>query len=149
SIAGLAIPAGGNTSEFSVNALVTPSGCSLLVTTTADTVNAADGVNSLREAIICANTTPGADTITVPAGTYTLMIAGTNEDAAATGDLDITDDLSLTGAGSATTIIDGGALDRVFHVRPQVTVSMSGFTIRNGLTTSNGGAILNEGTMLT
>src|SRR5207244_3286523 len=66
SIAGLAIPAGGNTSEFSVNALVTPSGCSLLVTTTADTVNAADGVNSLREAIICANTTPGADTITVP-----------------------------------------------------------------------------------
>ena len=49
-------------------------------------------------------------------GTYTLTIAGTGEDAAATGDLDITDDLTITGAGSGLTIIDGNSLDRVFDV---------------------------------
>src|SRR5262249_39146649 len=43
-----------NTSEFSASAFVTPSGCSLIVTTTSDVVSAIDGVNSLREAIICA-----------------------------------------------------------------------------------------------
>ena len=52
------------------------SGQSLVVNTTLDVVSTGDGVNSLREAIICANVTPGADTITVPAGTYTLTIPG-------------------------------------------------------------------------
>jgi uncharacterized repeat protein (TIGR01451 family) len=143
-----------NTSEFSASAFVTPSGCSLLVTTTADTISTVDGVNSLREAIICANNTPGADTINVPAGTYTLTIAGTGENAAAMGDLDITDDLTLVGAGSTTTIVEAGTsstngIDRVFHILADTTASISGLTIRNGLTTGNGGAILNEGTMLT
>ena len=77
-----------------------------------------DGCNSgvdcsLREAIIAANAAPGADTIILPAGIYTLAIAGAGDNVAATGDLDITDDLTLTGDGAATTIIDGGALDRV------------------------------------
>lgn len=35
---------------------------------------------SLRGAIIAANTASGADTITVPADTYTLTIQGANED---------------------------------------------------------------------
>ena len=62
---------------------------------------------SLRGAIIAANAAPGADTIVLPAGTYGLAIKGAAENMAATGDLDITDDLTLQGAGSATTIIDG------------------------------------------
>lgn len=116
--------------------------CSLNVTTTQDMVNSGDGVNSLREAIICANGTPGADTISVPAGTYTLSLAGANEDATATGDLDITDSLTLNGAGAATTIIDGGALDRVFQVGPPGgIVNFNGLTIRNGLTSSGGAGI--------
>ena len=44
---------------------------------------------SLRGAIVTANAATGADTITLPAGTYTLTRAGANEDAASTGDLDI------------------------------------------------------------
>ena len=60
---------------------------------------------------------PGADTITLPSGIYTLSIAGADEQAAKTGDLDITDDLTISGAVEATTIVDGGGLDRVFEVR--------------------------------
>src|SRR5512135_2739983 len=54
---------------------------------------------SLRGAVIAANQHVGADVINVPAGTYTLAIAGAGEDQAASGDLDITDDLSIVGAG--------------------------------------------------
>jgi predicted outer membrane repeat protein len=99
------------------------------VTTTTD-----GGPGSLRQAIIDANASPGADTINVPAGVYILTIAGANENAAATGDLDISEDVTIIGAGSASTIIDGGGLDRVFDVRFGVTnATMSGLTIRNGL----------------
>ena len=76
----------------------TVAGAGITVTTTDDELNS-DGDCSLREAIQAANTNAavdacnphiGAETITVPAGTYTLSIAGANEDANATGDLDIT-----------------------------------------------------------
>jgi uncharacterized repeat protein (TIGR01451 family) len=112
----------------------------LTVTTTADEVAvnpaagtglAADGQVSLRSAIQTANAIPGADTINVPAGTYTLTIAGTGEDAAATGDLDITDNLTITGAGADSTIIDGGGLDNVFQAIGAITVNFSGITIRD------------------
>ncbi|MBA7659247.1 hypothetical protein ES703_67221 [subsurface metagenome] len=52
-----------------------------------------NGICTLRAAIQEANALAGPDTINLPANTYTLSIAGANEDAAATGDLDITDDL--------------------------------------------------------
>jgi hypothetical protein len=118
--------------------------CSLNVTTTAD---GPAGSGSLRSAIICANVTPGADTITLPAGTYTLAIPGTGEDAAATGDLDITDSLTIDGAGETTTIVDANSLDHVFHIAGtgSVSVEMVGLTLRGGnvsLGPANGGGIL-------
>jgi CSLREA domain-containing protein len=111
-----------------------------LVTTTAGTNAGACTVSlcSLRDAIIAANANAGADIITLPAGIYTLAIAGQNEDAAATGDLDITDSVTINGAGAATTIVDGGAIDRVFHVISG-TVVINNVTIRNGLAASAGG----------
>jgi len=81
------------------------------VTTTPDSVS-----GSLRACIIWANGNPGADTITVPSGTYTLTIAGTGEDAAASGDLDITDDIIINGNTVSSTIIDANAIDRVFEI---------------------------------
>ena len=45
--------------------------CSLTVSSFGDT-----GPGSLREAIICANATPGPDTITLSPGTYTLSMGG-------------------------------------------------------------------------
>jgi len=90
----------------------------------------------LRAALQQANALTGPDTIMLPAGTYTLTISGRCEDTAATGDLDITEDLTITGAGAATTIIDGGGIDRIFDV--WAPLSVSEVTIRNG----------NPGTML-
>jgi len=126
----------------------------ITVNTTDDELNA-DGDCSLREAIQAANTDAvvdacaagsGADTIDVPAGTYTLAIAGSGEDASATGDLDISADLTITGAGAATTIIDGADLDRVFHILGGIA-DMSGLTIQNGSVSADGGGILNQGTL--
>ena len=87
------------------------------------------------------NASAGPHTITIPAGTYTLSIAGANENAAATGDLDILQSMSLIGAGSGSTIIQAGTntsngIDKVFSVNPLFTVPLnvtfSGMTIRYG-----------------
>ena len=103
----------------------------ITVNTVADENNV-DGDCSLREAIIAANTDNavdacptgnGADTINLPAGTYILSLLGTGENAAATGDLDITKDLTLLGAGKTSTIIDGNGIDRVFDVITTATIS--------------------------
>jgi CSLREA domain-containing protein len=120
-----------------------------VVTTTADTNDGACTVSlcSLRDAIIAANA--GADIITLPAGTYTLTLTGANEQAAATGDLDVTGDLTINGAGSGTTIIDGNATDRVFEVIGAVTLTLNNLTVRNGSTSAStiksGGGILASG----
>src|SRR5262249_55557741 len=74
----------------------------------ATTCSAAPGDCSLRGAILKANGGGGGDTIMLPAGTYNLTIANgvAPEDAAMTGDLDITKSVTITGAGSSTTFID-------------------------------------------
>ncbi len=102
---------------------------------------------TLRAAVQEANLLPGPDTITVPAGTYVFAVPGANESAAATGDLDISDDLTIVGAGPGTTVIDAGALDRAFDVVDAgATVTISGMTLRNGRSDPNdGGAVHNEG----
>ena len=126
----------------------------LAVNSTVDAVDAnpgdgtcttAAGECTLRAAIQEANALPGVDTISLPAGFYTLGIVGANEDAAATGDLDIRDDLTLTGVGADTTVIDGGSLDRLFDIRSG-DVTISGVTVQNGLA-DYGGGIRNEATL--
>lgn len=102
---------------------------------------------TLRAAIQQANAWPGADAIVLPAGTYTLSIAGAGENAAASGDLDITDNLTVNGAGAASTFIDGGGIDRVLDIADGVAVHISGVTVRNGLVNGSGGGIYNLGTL--
>src|SRR5207244_3305019 len=99
-----------------------PAGAAVFnVTKTADTNDGACNSDcSLREAIIAANPVgTGADTINVPAGSYRLTLAG-GDNTAATGDLDIRDDMTIVGAGASSTVIDaggaGGLGDRVFNV---------------------------------
>ena len=112
----------------------------------------ADGVNgSLRWAINQAKASTGADTITLSAGTYRLTLGNTGgigEDANASGDLDINDDLTFIGAGMGTTIIDASALpaggtDRVFHILGG-TVKLQDLTIQGGGSVAQGGGILAE-----
>jgi len=121
------------------------------VNTTNDTADAdvGDGICadingncSVRAAIMQANFTNvigPSNTIIIPAGVFKLTRPG-NEDGDILGDLDITATMSIQGAGSALTIIDGnGAVtgDRViqiFSTAPET--SLSGLTIRNGKRTN-------------
>ena len=135
-----------------------------VVNTTADTVdvNLGDGFCvddtgkcSLRAAIMEANARPGSDIIELPAGTYTLTRTSTHEDEAVDGDLDIIpsglmlqenvhlengctgyNSLRIQGAGAGVTIIDGGRIDRVFHILPQEgycsEVTLNDLTIQHG-----------------
>ncbi|MCB9134945.1 MAG: CSLREA domain-containing protein [Anaerolineales bacterium] len=121
----------------------------ITVNTTADELNN-DGNCSLREAIIAANTDAavdacpagsGADTIILPSGTFTFSLAGTSENDAATGDLDIKDDLTIQGAGLVDTIIDANGLDRVFELWSGSLVSITDLSFHGGNSTAAGGNI--------
>jgi CSLREA domain-containing protein len=104
---------------------------------------------TLRAAIQETNALAGPDTILLPAGIFQLTIAGPNENAAATGDLDILDNLTIIGAGRERTFIDGGGRDRVFDIvspasstppNGAIDVIIAHVTVRNG-TASGGGGI--------
>ncbi len=138
---------------------LTPVPSGILVNTTADGTDAAPGDGAcqtangqctLRAAIQEANALGGQQSIVLPAGTYALTIGGPDEDASATGDLDITGAVTIFGAGAGTTIIDASALgDRVFHVvSSTATLQLNGVTIRNGnVSSGDGGGIYNAGTL--
>jgi uncharacterized repeat protein (TIGR01451 family)/CSLREA domain-containing protein len=135
----------------------------LVVTSTLDAIDldpgdgvceiSAGGPCTLRAAIQEANSlanSNGPDQITLAAGTYTLSIDGTDEQQAATGDLDIREDLILEGAGAADTIIDAAGIDRALDIA-RGNVTISGITIRGGVIRDNddlfegsGGGIRNE-----
>lgn len=72
-------------------------------------------------------------------GTYLLTLAGAEEDAAQTGDLDLNGGLTINGAGQNNTLIDGNGTDRVFDVQSDAAVQISGVTIQNGNAISGGG----------
>ncbi|MEO6688811.1 MAG: right-handed parallel beta-helix repeat-containing protein [Dokdonella sp.] len=94
----------------------------------------AKGACSLRAAIMESNSLAGHDAITLAAGHFTLNIAGIGEDASAQGDLDVTDDVALSGAGSEASVIDGAAIDRVLDLLGGAphTVRLEGLAVRNG-----------------
>jgi len=98
---------------------------------------------TLRAAIVEANTSGGQTTITLPAGTFGLSIPGPQEDAAATGDLDILASLTIVGAGATQTIIDGNRLDRVFDVVDAGALNLRDVTVQNGL--APGGPLVTDG----
>ncbi len=63
---------------------------------------------------------------------YTLSIPGGNEEAAATGDLDIYGSLTIVGQGMMATAIDAGGAamgDRALHVHPDATFTLEGVTV--------------------
>lgn len=113
----------------------------------------ANGACTLRAAIQLADRAPSASTITVPAGTYSLTVAGADETYApapgtgvyvvehtpdpAIGDLNITRSMAIVGAGADQTVIGWGEPqgDRVFHIEvvdQNITVSIAGLTVEGG-----------------
>jgi len=127
------------------------SGATLTVTKTSDDpVDGCDADCSLREAVIAANATAEHDTIVVPAGTYLLTLVGTDEDAAATGDLDLIEDVTVIGDPAGGTIIDGNLSDRVLHVSG-ATVELDDLALTRGRTIGDwygaGGILVESGTL--
>jgi CSLREA domain-containing protein len=134
-------------------------GTSFTVNATFDEVDSApgdgkcqtvSGACTLRAAIQETNKLAGWDTISVPAGTYKLTVLGADEDKSKSGDLDITDNLSIKGSGSGTkgTVIDGQASDRIFDIiGVSTTVDISGVTIQKGKVKDLGGGVRNTGSL--
>jgi len=106
-------------------------------------------VCTLRAAIQESNALTGSDIIELPADTYTFGIAGRGEDLAASGDLDITDNLSIIGDHATTTIVDADEIDRIFDIFSTANVTVSKLTIKNGDSgyPSNGGGVRNQGVL--
>lgn len=94
---------------------------------------------SLRAAIQESNVLAGVQVIALPPGTYTLTRAGAGEDLAATGDLDLLDDVIIVGAGWGKTIISAGFIDRVFHVFNGASAEILDLQVRYGDVTVGGG----------
>lgn len=159
-----ALDAAGNgavPSTFVVH-VVPPLHTVFVVNSAADLVDAAPGNGfcaastgecTLRAAVQEANAQPGGDTILIPALTITLQIAGADEDAAARGDLDVTDTngvLAITGSGAANTLIQAcdpvsnpscAGIDRIFDIQDAAALAVEGMTLRRGQATAEGGAI--------
>ncbi len=121
------------------------------VTTTSDGIAA----GTLRAAVQAANAEAGLNTIALRTGeTYTLDISGSGEDAAATGDLDITDAAGLVIRGNGAIIEIVGGVDRVFDVQASGALTLLDVTIKGGSVTGStpggdGGGVRNNGGTLT
>jgi CSLREA domain-containing protein len=111
----------------------------------------AAGECTLRAAIQEANALPGEDTINIPNGTFILSIPGANEDASASGDLDITDDLSIIANYESPyelqTTIQGDQHDRVFQIHPGISTEIHYVIVSFGDVQDpvGGGGIYNQG----
>ncbi|GBD17219.1 putative outer membrane protein PmpB [bacterium HR26] len=112
------------------------------------------GACTLRAAIQEANALSDNVVIQLPAGTYELGLSGAGEDAAATGDLDITKSqgtLAINGASAADTLIHWSAAttpDRIFEINQGAQVELVRVTLSRGAPPDgDGGAILNNGTL--
>ncbi len=126
---------------------------------------AGNGVCTLRAAVQESNAHAGPDSIALqPNTTYLLTLAG-EDDNALSGDLDITDSVTIAAAGPGAIVDANGnvTLDRAFHVsrcignaqamdgsctNGNLIATLTGITIQNGRPSSYGGGILNLG-MLT
>ena len=83
--------------------------------------------------VVAANANPGADTIDF-ATTGTIVLTS--------GQLDITDSVTINGPGAGALTVSGNYVSRVFGIAGDPTVVIAGLTVANGGTTSarSGGA---------
>lgn len=141
----------------------------IVVNSPSDVISSSDNSCTLREAVIAVNThTPsgggggeclgaaGLNTIILPSGAYTLTIAGALEEAAATGDLDLKQDMTIQGNGFGCllnpncTSINGNGIDRVIDITTTAHVTITNLDVVLGHEVSGfgGGGIRNFGTLI-
>jgi len=92
---------------------------------------------SLRQAIVDANTSPGADVITFQSGlTGTITLTS--------GQLEITDSVDIQGPGASTITVSGNNSSRVFYLyngSSTIDVRIAGLTITQGNDSIGGGVV--------
>ena len=137
-------------------------GAVITVTAMEDDIDEDDDNCSLREAVratsfnfavdeCLAGESATTDTIQLPDGTATLMAVGADNDSIA-GDLDLVEGVIFQGTGAAHSVVQAGTMgggssngiDRVFDILTAQAVEFHDMTIRNGLTSTNGGGIKRE-----
>jgi CSLREA domain-containing protein len=102
---------------------------------------------TLREAVIAANGGGGPHRVELGVrGRYELTIPGANENAAATGDLDLLASMEIgpppgTTPSAAAYVVDANGIDRVFDARPPA----GGSILLRGMTITGGSATLANG----
>ncbi|TWT29357.1 hypothetical protein KOR42_55300 [Thalassoglobus neptunius] len=134
----------------------------LTVNSAADNVIANDGLVTLREAIIAANTDGITDLGETGSGADEIVFRGDgtggttdfNDKTADTitlggTELEIASDLIINGRGADLLTIDGNNSSRVFFANSAGDVTISGVTITGGNATNSGGGILNQAGTLT
>jgi CSLREA domain-containing protein len=125
----------------------------IVVTTAQDEVGGDDGKISLREAIMAANT--NAAVFEAPAGSAGLDTIRFAPDLAGKminlnselGPLTVTESLTLVGLGAKQLTISGNTNSRIFDLAPadasqKYKVTLTGVTLTNGFTDSDGGAAI-------
>ena len=107
---------------------------------------------TLREAVIRANAHAGLDKVVLEGGrrAYQLRRPGRSEDASATGDLDLNDDIVLKSSGRRRATIDANGIDRVIDTirEDEATITLARLRIRGGRTAgfeSGGGIRVGQG----
>ncbi|KGO06167.1 hypothetical protein NV36_04495, partial [Dokdonia donghaensis DSW-1] len=92
-----------------------------------------DGPNSLRDAVAQANTLTGVNTITFN-GNFVITLTS--------GEIEITEDIIITGNGTTGTIIDGASNNaRLFNITGGASSTITMITFRNAIEAGDGGAI--------
>ena len=109
---------------------------------------------TLRGAIREANATSGAETIYLSRGIHALTRGGTTATNNTSGDLDVTSEITIIGAGAGASIVDASTLvdtngiaehDRVFDVNSGGVLTLERLTLTGGQNTM-GAAIMVGGT---
>ena len=113
-----------------------------VVLSTFSVLNLADsGDGSLRAAIIAANSNPGADVVRFASSARDGTIALTS------GELSITDSLTIDGPGADRLAVSGSDASRVFRIGSGAAVSIDDLTVTHGRAIGPGGGILNAGAL--
>lgn len=93
---------------------------------------------TLRAAIQEANALGGTHLIAVASGNYLITRTGTDEDAASTGDFDITADITLLNGTGDPPLVSAVGRDRVFDVHPGGSLTITNLHVHGGLANSPG-----------
>ncbi|MDF2387722.1 cadherin-like domain-containing protein [Nostoc ellipsosporum NOK] len=105
------------------------------------------GEGSLRQAILDANALGGADTITFAGSVFTDATPDTIT--LTSGELGITDDVTIEGTGANQLTISGNNASRVFNISNGGTdATIDALTIANGNSADGAGIFVNGGTSL-